>query len=166
MAEITVGELLMQCLHAEGVEMMAGIIDGAHIPFVVHAERTEFVISMVTTRKPSFTSPKATRVSRTPAVVFGNRARRGQHAGRPGQRLRRGTPGDRHRLLPAHGGQLPDRGGAWQAADLVAMAKPITKYAASFHAGIAYRKWCVPPFVPPPRPPGPRCWSSPTKCLQ
>ena len=32
MAEITVGELLMQCLHAEGVDMMAGIIDGAHIP--------------------------------------------------------------------------------------------------------------------------------------
>ena len=39
MSEITVGELLMQCLHAEGVDMMAGIIDGAHIPFVVHAER-------------------------------------------------------------------------------------------------------------------------------
>jgi hypothetical protein len=30
MAAISVGELLVRCLKAEGVESMAGIIDGAH----------------------------------------------------------------------------------------------------------------------------------------
>ena len=32
MPAITVGELLLRCLQAEGVEVITGIIDGAHIP--------------------------------------------------------------------------------------------------------------------------------------
>ena len=39
MTEITVGELLLECLQAEGIEMMFGIIDGSHIPFVAHTPR-------------------------------------------------------------------------------------------------------------------------------
>ena len=39
MSEIGVGELLIQGLKAEGVEFMCGIIDGAHIPMVMHAPR-------------------------------------------------------------------------------------------------------------------------------
>ena len=39
MTEITVGELLARCLQAEDIEMMFGIIDGAHIPFTVHAPK-------------------------------------------------------------------------------------------------------------------------------
>lgn len=34
MGQVTVGELLVRCLKAEGVEMMSGIIDGAHVPIV------------------------------------------------------------------------------------------------------------------------------------
>jgi len=37
--EITVGELLVRCLRAEGIELISGIIDGAHIPIVVHTAK-------------------------------------------------------------------------------------------------------------------------------
>jgi 2-oxoisovalerate dehydrogenase E1 component len=36
MGQISVGELLIRSLAAEGIELMCGIIDGAHIPMVVH----------------------------------------------------------------------------------------------------------------------------------
>src|SRR5512139_1365546 len=35
MSQITVGELLVRWLRAEGVELVTGIIDGAHVPIVV-----------------------------------------------------------------------------------------------------------------------------------
>ena len=73
MAEITVGELLMQCLHAEGVDMMAGIIDGAHIPFVVHAEH--YGVRYVNGHHEEAVVHIAegyARIAHKPAVVFGN----------------------------------------------------------------------------------------------
>ncbi len=132
MAEITVGELLMQCLHAEGVDMMAGIIDGAHIPFVVHAEH--YGIRYVNGHHEEAVVHIAegyTRIAHKPAVVFGN-------PGPGGANMLAGLTsayGEGHPVIAIACSRrtavnYPDRGGAWQATDLVAMAKPITKYSA------------------------------------
>ena len=132
MAEITVGELLMQCLHAEGVDMMAGIIDGAHIPFVVHAER--YGVRYVNGHHEEAVVHIAegyARIAHKPAVVFGN-------PGPGGANMLAGLTsayGEGHPVIAIACSRrtavnYPDRGGAWQATDLVAMAKPITKYSA------------------------------------
>ena len=71
MSEITVGELLAQCLQAEDIEMMFGIIDGAHIPFVVHAPR--YGIRHINCRHEEGAVHLAegyTRISRKPSVVI------------------------------------------------------------------------------------------------
>ena len=73
MSEITVGELLMQCLRAEEIEMMFGIIDGSHIPFVMHAPR--YHIRHVNCRHEEAAVHLAegyTRLARKPSVVFGS----------------------------------------------------------------------------------------------
>jgi acetolactate synthase-1/2/3 large subunit len=132
MSEITVGELLMQCLKAENIEMMFGIIDGSHIPFVVHAPR--YGIRHVNCRHEEAAVHLAegyARLAHKPGVVFGS----------PG-------PGSANMLAGltsayAEGHPIialgttrrrvttdPDRGGAWQATNLVEMAKPITKFSA------------------------------------
>lgn len=129
---ITVGELLVRCLQLEGVEFMCGIVDGAHIPFVRHTEA--YGIRYVNTRHEEAATHIAeayTRLAHRPAVVIGN----------PGPGGANALAG----LTSAHGEghpvvaiactrraavNSPDRGGAWQATDLVDMARPITKYAA------------------------------------
>ena len=131
-ASITVGELLVRCLQLEGVDFMCGIVDGAHIPFVRHLDA--YGIRYVNTRHEEAAAHIAesyTRLTHRPAVVIGN----------PGPGGANALAG----LTSAHGEghpvvaiactrraavNSPDRGGAWQATDLVAMARPITKFAA------------------------------------
>jgi len=133
MSEISVGELLVQCLKAEGVEMMCGIIDGAHIPIVVHTPA--YGIRYVNARHEEAAVHIAegyARIARKPGVVIGNPAC--------------GTGNMIAGLVSAHGEGHPivaiattrsrikadpNRGGAWQAADTENMARPITKYAAT-----------------------------------
>jgi len=133
MGQISVGEFLVRCLAAEGVDLMCGIIDGAHIPMVVHTAK--YGIRYVNTRHEEAAAHVAeayTRISRKPAVVIGNPAC--------------GTGNMLAGLISAHGEGHPviaigttrsrirtdpNRGGAWQAADTESMARPITKYAAT-----------------------------------
>jgi len=131
-SSITVGELLVRCLQLEGVQFMCGIVDGAHIPFVRHT--AAYGIRYVNTRHEEAATHIAeayTRLAHQPAVVIGN----------PGPGGANALAG----LTSAHGEghpvvvlactrrssvNNPDRGGAWQATDLVEMARPITKYSA------------------------------------
>ncbi len=132
MSEITVGELLAQCLQAEDIEMMFGIIDGAHIPFVAHAPR--YGIRHINCHHEEGAVHLAegyTRISRKPSVVIGSPGPGGANmlAGISSAHAE-GIPliaiaGTRRRLTTD-----PDRGGAWQATNLVEMARPITKFSA------------------------------------
>ncbi len=133
MSTITVGELLARCLKAEGIELMCGIIDGAHIPLVVHTAK--YGMRYVNARHEEAAVHIAegyTRIARKPAVVIGNPAC--------------GTANMLAGVVSAHGEGHPvlalgttrsrvktdpNRGAAWQAADTEAMARPITKYAAT-----------------------------------
>lgn len=133
MGAITVGELLVRCLKAEGVELMTGIIDGAHVPIVVPLPA--YGIRYVNARHEEAAAHIAegyARIARRPAVVIGNPAC--------------GTGNMLAGVVSAHGeghpivaigttrARLktdPNRGGAWQAADTEAMARPICKYAAT-----------------------------------
>lgn len=132
MTEITVGELLAKCLQAEGIEMMFGIIDGAHIPFTVHAPK--YGIRHINCRHEEGAVHLAegyTRTNGKPSVVIGSPGPGGANmlAG-ISSAYAEGHPViaiacTRRRLTTD-----PERGGAWQATDLVEMAKPITKYSA------------------------------------
>ena len=133
MAEIGVGELLVRCLKAEGVEAMTGIIDGAHIPIVVHLPK--YGIRYVNAHHEEAAVHIAegyARIARKPGVVLGNPAC--------------GTGNMLAGVVSAHGEghpivaiattrarikSDPNRGGAWQSADTENMARPITKYAAT-----------------------------------
>ncbi len=133
MATISVGELLVRCLKAEGVDLMTGIIDGAHIPIVVHTPK--YGIRYINTRHEEAAVHIAegySRISKKPGVVIGNPAC--------------GTGNMLAGLVSAHGEghpivaiatmrarikSDPNRGGTWQAADTESMARPITKYAAT-----------------------------------
>lgn len=133
MSQITVGELLVRCLQAENVELIAGIIDGAHVPIVVPLPA--YGIRYINCRHEEAAVHLAegyARIARRPGVVLANPAC--------------GTGNMLAGLVSAHGeghpivaigttrARLrtdPNRGGAWQAADTEAMARPITKYAAT-----------------------------------
>ncbi|MCK6556156.1 thiamine pyrophosphate-binding protein [Candidatus Binatia bacterium] len=133
MAKITVGELLVRCLKAEGVDFMAGIIDGAHIPIVVHTPK--YGIRYVNTHHEEAAAHIAegyARVARRAAVVIGNPA-----CG-AGNMLAGvvSAHGEGHPIVAIAATRSrmktdPNRGGAWQAADTESMARPITKYAAT-----------------------------------
>ncbi|RMF22472.1 MAG: thiamine pyrophosphate-binding protein [Deltaproteobacteria bacterium] len=133
MATITVGELLVRCLKAEGVDLVTGIIDGAHIPIVVNTPK--YGIRYINTRHEEAAVHIAegySRISKKPGVVLGNPAC--------------GTGNMLAGVVSAHGEghpiiaiattrarikSDPNRGGTWQAADTESMARPITKYAAT-----------------------------------
>jgi acetolactate synthase-1/2/3 large subunit len=133
MAKISVGELLLRCLRAEDVAMMAGIIDGAHIPIVAHTPK--YGIRYINTRHEEAAVHIAegyARIARRVGVAMANPAC--------------GTANMLAGVVSAHGeghpvlalGALrnrlksdPNRGGAWQSADTENMARPITKYAAT-----------------------------------
>ena len=73
MTEITAGELLIQCFKAENIEMLFGIIDGAHIPFVVHAPK--YGIRHINCRHEEAAVHLAegyARIAGKPSVVFGS----------------------------------------------------------------------------------------------
>lgn len=127
---ITVGELLVRCLKLEGVDFMTGIVDGAHIPFVRHTPA--YGIDYVNARHEEAATHIAesyTRLAHRPAVVIGN-------PGPGGANMLAGLTsayGEGHPVVAIActrraSVNSPDRGGAWQATDLVAMAQPITKY--------------------------------------
>jgi acetolactate synthase-1/2/3 large subunit len=132
MTEITVGELLAQCLKAEGIEMMFGIIDGSHIPFTAQAHC--YGIRHINCHHEEgavHIAEAYTRITRKPSVVIGSPGPGGANmlAGLSSA-YAEGHPViaiacTRRRLTTD-----PDRGGAWQATDLVEMARPITKYSA------------------------------------
>ncbi|HET8930744.1 MAG TPA: thiamine pyrophosphate-binding protein, partial [Acidimicrobiales bacterium] len=129
---ITAGELLMRCCAAEGVGFMAGIVDGAHIPFVRHAER--YRVAYVNARHEEAAAHIAeahTRLTHRPSVVLGNPGPGGANmlAGLTSAHAE-GHPVVAIACTRRAAVNSPDRGGAWQATDLVAMAEPITKYAA------------------------------------
>ncbi len=133
MPQISVGELLVRCLQAEGIELVTGIIDGAHIPIVAHTEK--YGIRYVNAHHEEAAVHVAegySRIARKPGVVIGNPAC--------------GTGNMLAGVMSAHAeghpivaiGTLrpriksdPNRGGAWQSADTESMARPITKYAAT-----------------------------------
>ncbi len=132
MSETTVGELLLECLRAEGVDFMTGVIDGAHLPFVVHAPR--YGICYVNAHHEEAAAHIAegyTRLTHKPAVVIGN-------PGPGGANLIAGltsAQGEGHPVVAIVCSRRslvnnPDRGGAWQATNLVEMARPVTKYSA------------------------------------
>jgi acetolactate synthase-1/2/3 large subunit len=130
MAQMTVAELLVHCLEAEGVDMVAGIIDGAHVPLIVQLDRRG--IRYVNTHHEEAAVHIAegyARITRRPGVVIGNPAC--------------GTGNMLAGVMSAHGEghpivaigttrnpikAVPNRGGAWQAADTESMARPIAKY--------------------------------------
>jgi acetolactate synthase-1/2/3 large subunit len=133
MAKITVGELLVRCLQAEGVEMMSGIIDGAHIPIVAHTAK--YGVRYVNTHHEEAAVHVAegyARIARKPGVVIGNPAcGTGNMLAGVVSAAGEGHPivalGTLRTRLKAD----PNRGGAWQAADTEGMARPITKYSAT-----------------------------------
>lgn len=130
MSEITVGELLVRSLKAEGIDLVAGIIDGAHIPFVVPL--AHYGIRYVNAHHEEAAVHIAegyTRIARKPAIALGN-------PGPGGANLLAGLSSayaEGHPVIAiacTRRGAVnnPDRGGAWQSTDLVSMAKPISKY--------------------------------------
>lgn len=132
MAEITVGELLVQCLKVESVETIFGIIDGSHIPFVSHAPR--YGIRHINCRHEEAAVHLAegyARIAHKPSVVFGS-------PGPGGANMLAGLSSayaEGHPIIAIASARRrlttdPDRGGAWQATDLVDMARPISKYSA------------------------------------
>lgn len=132
MTKITVGELLAKCLQAEDIEMMFGIIDGAHIPFTSQAAR--YGIRHINCRHEEGAVHLAegyTRIKRKPSVVIGSPGPGGANmlAGLTSASAE-GIPilaiaCTRRRLTTD-----PERGGAWQATNLADMARPIAKYSA------------------------------------
>jgi acetolactate synthase-1/2/3 large subunit len=129
---ITVGELLVRCLALEDVDFMCGILDGAHIPFVRHTGT--YGIRYVNTRHEEAAAHVAeayTRLAHRPAVVIGGSGPGGANAlaGLTSAHAE-GHPVVALACTRRAAVNSPDRGGAWQATDLVAMARPITKFAA------------------------------------
>ncbi len=133
MSRITVGELLVRCLQAESIDFISGIIDGAHIPIVVHLPK--YGIRYINTHHEEAAVHVAegySRQARCPTVVLGNPA-----CG-TGNMLAGvvSAYGEGHPVVAIATTRNPlktdpNRGGAWQAADTEAMARPITKYAAT-----------------------------------
>jgi len=131
-ATTTVGELLVRLLHLEGVDFMCGIVDGAHIPLVMHTGAHG--IRYVNTRHEEAATHIAeayTRLAHRPAVVIGNPGPGGANmlAGLTSAQAE-GHPVVAIACTRRAAVNSPDRGGAWQATDLVEMARPITKHAA------------------------------------
>lgn len=129
---ITVGELLVRCLHLEGVDFMCGIVDGAHIPFVMHTDA--YGIRYVNARHEEAAVHVAeayTRLRHRPAVVIGNPGPGGANmlAGLTSAQAE-GHPVVAIACTRRGAVNSPDRGGAWQATDLVQMARAITSSAA------------------------------------
>jgi acetolactate synthase-1/2/3 large subunit len=130
MGQMTVSQLLVQCLEAEGIDMVSGIIDGAHVPLIVELDRHGIrYINVRHEEAAVHVAEGYARMTRKPGVVIGNPAC--------------GTGNMLAGVMSAHGEghpivaigttrnpikAVPNRGGAWQSADTENMARPITKY--------------------------------------
>jgi acetolactate synthase-1/2/3 large subunit len=133
MGQMTVSQLLVQCLEAEGIDMVSGIIDGAHVPLIVELDRHGIrYINVRHEEAAVHVAEGYARMTRKPGVVIGNPAC--------------GTGNMLAGVMSAHGEghpivaigttrnpikAVPNRGGAWQSADTENMARPITKYRAA-----------------------------------
>jgi len=129
---ITVGELLARCLQLEGVDFMCGIVDGAHIPFVVHApEQGIRYVNAHHEEAAVHIAEAYSRVTHRPNVVIGNPGPGGANllAGLTSAHAE-GHPVVAITCTRRTATTNPDRGGAWQATDLVEMARPISKFSA------------------------------------
>lgn len=133
MTQISVGELLVRCLHAEGIGLVTGIIDGAHIPIVLHTER--YGIRYVNAHHEEAAVHIAegwSRIARKPGVVIGNPGcGTGNMLAGVISAQAEGHPIVAIGTLRPRIKSDPNRGGAWQSADTESMARPITKYAAT-----------------------------------
>ncbi len=129
---ITGGELLLQALRAEGVEVMFGVLDGSFNTFL--AKLDEYGIRYICPRHEAAAAHMAeawTRVRGTPAVCVGGI---GPGAANMVSGLAtayaEGVPviaisGQRRRNII-----YPDRGGSFQNIPLVDLYRPVTKWAA------------------------------------
>jgi acetolactate synthase I/II/III large subunit len=130
--QLTVGEVVVRCLQAEGVDFMCGVVDGAHIPMVVHTP--DYGIRYVNTHDEEAAAHIAeayARLTHRPAVVIGNPGPGGANmlAGLTSAHAE-GHPVVAIACTRRSATTQPDRGGAWQATDLVEMARPITAFSA------------------------------------
>jgi acetolactate synthase-1/2/3 large subunit len=130
--QLTVGEVVVRCLRAEGVDFMCGVVDGAHIPMMVHTP--DYGIDYVNTHDEEAAAHIAeayTRLTHRPAVVIGNPGPGGANmlAGLTSAQAE-GHPVVAIACTRRAATTQPDRGGAWQATDLVEMARPITAFSA------------------------------------
>jgi acetolactate synthase-1/2/3 large subunit len=167
MTTISVGELLVRCLMSEGVELMSGIIDGAHIPIVAHTPK--YGIRYINAHHEEAAVHIAegyARVARRPCVVIGNPACGAANmlAGVVS------AHGEGHPIVAIAATRTrrfgdPNRGGAWQAADVESMARPITKYAATIRQWERVREMVRAAFrAATSGRPGPVFLVSPTSC--
>jgi acetolactate synthase-1/2/3 large subunit len=126
----TVGELLVRCLALEGVDFMCGIVDGAHIPFVMHtAAHGIRYVNAHHEEAAAHIAEGYARLTHRPCVVIGNPGPGGANlvAGLTSAHAE-GHPVVALTCTRRSATTQPDRGGAWQATDLVQMARPVTKY--------------------------------------
>jgi len=132
MADITGGELLLQCLQQEGVTVLFGILDGSFNPFLSKLEK--YGMRFVNARHEAAAAHMAeawARIRGEPAVVIGGIG--------PGAAnmvsgvvtaFAEGSP------LIALSGQrrssiiYPDRGGSFQNVDLLGLYRPVTRWCA------------------------------------
>jgi acetolactate synthase-1/2/3 large subunit len=132
MAEITGGELLLQCLQQEGVSVLFGILDGSFNPFLAKLE--QYGIRFINARHEAAAAHMAeawARIRGEPAVVIGGIG--------PGAAnmvsgvvtaFAEGSPlialsGQRRRSII-----YPDRGGSFQNVDLLGLYRPVTRWSA------------------------------------
>ncbi|MBI5652186.1 MAG: thiamine pyrophosphate-binding protein [Chloroflexi bacterium] len=132
MSEITGGELLLKCLHAEGVTTIFGVLDGSYNAFLTKLDA--YGMRLIAPRHEAAAAHMAeawSRVRGEPGVVIGGIG--------PGAAnmvsgvitaYAEGSPlivlsGQRRRNIID-----PDRGGSFQNVDLVDLYRPITKHSA------------------------------------
>ncbi len=133
MTQITGGELLLKCLKAEGMSMIFGVLDGSFNTWL--AKLDDYEMDYVCPRHEAASAHMAeawSRIRGEPGVVMGGIG--------PGAAnmvsgvavaFAEGTPliaitGQRRRNII-----YPDRGGAFQVLDLMALYRPVTKWQGS-----------------------------------
>ncbi|MCD4719183.1 MAG: thiamine pyrophosphate-binding protein [Desulfobacula sp.] len=132
MREITGGELVLECFKAEGVEMTFGITDGSHGPIICLTP--DYGIRHINVHHEEagvHTAEGYSRLTHKAGIFFAGPGPAGANmiAGLSSA-MAEGHPvlgiATTRRTLVNN----PDRGGAWQATNMVDMAVPVTKYAA------------------------------------
>ena len=130
MAQITGGELLLKCLHTEGVTTIFGVLDGSHNAFL--AKLSKYQMRFVSARHEAAAAHMAeawARITGTPGVVItgigpgaANMVSGVITAHAEGSPLI-AISGQRRRNII-----YPDRGGGFQVASLIDLYAPVTKW--------------------------------------